>query len=159
MFGLVFVASIALAINAAVQPPSGTVLVASAQAGGVQIYDCARNPSGVWAWTLLEPVATLFDSSGKVFGAHSKGPAWLAADGSRVVADGKHPVGSVARPDSVPELLLNVTDMSGSGILSGVRYVQRVDTKGGAPPADGCDANHENARSAVHYSAIYQFYK
>src|SRR5579884_103247 len=98
-------------------------------------------------------------ADGTTFGSHSAGPTWTAADGSAVKADGAHPAMVVKRPDAVPALLLNVTTSTGNGVLSGVRFVRRDDTLGGVAPAGGCDAAHANARVAVHYSAIYTFYR
>jgi Protein of unknown function (DUF3455) len=37
--------------------------------------------------------------------------------------------------------------------------VRRADTEGGLPPASGCDAAHTGATTAVHYSAVYTFFR
>jgi hypothetical protein len=84
---------------------------------------------------------------------------WTALDGSQINADGKAPLGRVPRPGAIPELLLRVTRSSGSGVLVGVRFVQRIETVGGAPPSEGCDSSHADERRAVPYGATYRFFK
>ena len=61
-------------------------------------------------------------------------------------------------PASVPWLLLNVVSHAGNGALSKVTTIQRVHTRGGQPPAEGCDAAHVNAETKSSYTADYYFY-
>jgi hypothetical protein len=55
-------------------------------------------------------------------------------------------------------LLVNVVGHDGSGMLSSVTTVQRLNTKGGKAPASGCDAAHNGDEVRVSYSADYLFY-
>jgi hypothetical protein len=139
--------------------PAGTSVVREVQAGGAQVYACRASASGGYAWTLAGPKALLINDDGSDFGTHAYGPSWTAADGSTITADGAHPVATVARSQSVPALLLQVTSSRGDGVLSGVRFVRRAQTEGGLPPASGCDAAHVNATTATRYSAVYTFYR
>ena len=139
--------------------PPNTTVAREVQAGGAQVYGCRQAPDGTYGWTLIGPDAVLVDADGTTFGTHGAGPTWTAADGSSIKADGAHPVVVVKRSASVPALLLNVTSSTGTGALSGVRFVRRWDTEGGVAPATGCDASNANAHVAVHYSAIYTFYR
>ncbi|KAB2683641.1 DUF3455 domain-containing protein [Ochrobactrum intermedium] len=41
-------------------------------------------------------------------------------------------------PNSIPQLLLEVKSKAGNGFLSSVRYIQRVETAGGAAPTAPC---------------------
>jgi hypothetical protein len=97
-------------------------------------------------------------SSGKPLGKHYTGPTWEAADGSKVVGEvvAKHDA-----PDAsaIPWLLLRAKSTSGNGIFSVVTFVQRVQTIGGAPPANGCDSSQSGKESRVPYAAVYRFYK
>lgn len=62
-------------------------------------------------------------------------------------------------PDSVPWLLVTATGHSGDGVLSRVSSIQRIHTKGGAPPAvTGCNASRLNAEVKSGYTADYYFY-
>ncbi len=140
-------------------PPPGATMIQEVQAGGAQVYACRASATSGFAWTLLGPKAVLVNDDGSDFGTHSAGPKWSANDGSSITADGAHPVSRQARPNAVPGLVLTVTSTTGPGILSGARFVVRSDTAGGLPPSSGCDAAHENATVASHYSAIYTFYR
>ncbi|MGP6191144.1 MAG: DUF3455 domain-containing protein [Vulcanimicrobiaceae bacterium] len=139
--------------------PPGVAIVREVQGGGAQVYACRQAASGAYLWTLIGPKAVLIDDDGSDFGTHSAGPTWTAADGSSIVADSAHPLVKVDRAESVPSLLLTVTSSTGTGVLSGVRFVRRSDTKGGLAPLAGCDAAHLNATTAMHYSALYTFYR
>ncbi len=150
----------AAAEDSEIPAPAGAAVVREVQAGGAQVYACRTAAGGTYQWALVGPNAILVSADGTSFGTHSAGPTWTAADGSSVVADGAHPVAVVKRAAGVPALLLRVESSSlSAGVLSGVRFVRRWDTLGGVAPATGCDAAHANARIAVHYSAIYTFYR
>jgi hypothetical protein len=151
--------SAARAADPDIPAPPNSRVAREVQAGGAQVYGCRQTPDGTYAWTLIGPDAVLIDADGTTFGTHAAGPTWTAADGSAITADGTHPVVVVKRPGSVPALLLNVNSSTGTGALTGVRFVRRWDTEGGVAPATGCDAAHANARVAVHYSAVYTFYR
>jgi hypothetical protein len=138
--------------------PESEVLVLQAHATGSQIYVCQPGPDSKLAWILKAPEANLFDSKGTPIGKHFAGPAWKHNDGSEVV--GK----VVARQDSpdgdsIPWLLLTAANHSGDGVFSGVTTIQRIHTKGGQPPASGCDTPHRNTETKVDYSADYYFYR
>jgi hypothetical protein len=140
-------------------PPAGVTMVSEVQAGGAQIYACRASTAGTFGWSLIGPKAVLIGDDGSDFGTHSAGPTWTAVDGSSISADSTHPLAKIDRPQSVPALLLAVTSSRGNGVLSGVRFVRRAETQGGAAPASGCDAEHANATTAVRYSAVYTFYR
>ncbi len=149
----------ARAADSEIPAPADTVVVREVQAGGAQVYACRQAPAGTYGWTLAGPNALLVNADGTSFGTHSAGPTWTANDGSAIVADGAHPVTVVKRTGAVPALLRRVASSSGTGVLTGVRFVRRWDTLGGVAPEGGCDASHADARFAVHYSAIYTFYR
>jgi hypothetical protein len=140
-------------------PPPGATPVREVQAGGAQVYACRAAADGTYQWTLTGPKALLVNDDGSDFGTHGAGPSWTAADGSTIRADGAHPLAVVKRTGAVPALMLKVVSSNGSGLLTGVQYVRRADTEGGVAPARGCDAAHAGATTAVHYSAVYTFFR
>jgi hypothetical protein len=147
----------AAAIPENLRVPDGQPRLLRAAARGVQIYTCrakAAEPAA-FEWTLKAPEAELFDGAGANMGRHYAGPTWESADGSKVVGE---VVQRSAVPGTIPWLLLRAKDAEGTGALSGVKYIQRVDTAGGVAPASGCDADHAGAESRVEYSANYDFY-
>jgi hypothetical protein len=141
------------------EPPATVAPVLFAYAQGLQRYVCKpkEKAPGTFEWTLKEPQAKLYDVDNHEIGSHSAGPTWQLADGSKVVK--KNLIASVRalQSDAVPWLLVEV-ESSGKGALAGTRYVQRVDTVGGAAPAAGCDAAHAGATLDVDYRASYVFY-
>jgi hypothetical protein len=138
---------------AAIAAPGETV-VATWHAEGAQVYECKAGADGKLAWAFREPIATLL-SDGRTIGRHYAGPNWEHMDGSAVVgkAAGNAPG---ATPKDIPWLKLEVIASRGSGTLSGVTTVQRVNTQGGRH--DGACENGGTFYSAP-YAADYVFLK
>jgi hypothetical protein len=135
--------------------PAGQQLGFQAEARGVQIYEC--QPSGAEArWVLSAPEAELFDAAGNLAGKHFAGPTWELVDGSRVAATKLSE--ETKDPEAIPWLLLRATEHQGQGSLAAVTFVLRKNTRGGLPPASGCDAAHGGDVARVPYSALYVFY-
>ncbi|KYG20389.1 hypothetical protein SE92_09005 [Bradyrhizobium sp. AT1] len=132
----------------------GESLVLSVHAEGAQVYECKAGSDGKLAWAFREPIATLL-SEGKTVGRHFAGPNWELTDGSAVTAKaaGNAPG---ATPADIPWLKLEVTARRGSGTLTPVTTVQRIDTHGGKLEG-ACDKAGE-FKSAP-YSAEYVFLK
>ena len=126
-------------------------------ATGFQIYVCRPDANGKPSWTLKAPEAELFDEQGKVIGKHFGGPTWQLNDGSQIT--GKM-VAKVDAPDpgAIPWLLVTVTGHSGSGKLSGVTSIQRVNTVGGLAPTTECSESSGEVEFKSSYSADYYFY-
>jgi hypothetical protein len=132
----------------------GETVVATLHAEGAQVYECKAGADGKLAWAFREPIATLL-LDGKTVGRHYAGPNWEHMDGSAVVgkAAGSAPG---TTPKDIPLLKLEVVASRGSGALSGVTTVQRINTQGGRH--DGaCDK--VGALHSEPYSADYVFLK
>ena len=130
----------------------GEVVVLSVHAEGAQVYDCKAGADGKLAWAFREPIATLM-AEGKTIGRHYAGPNWEHVDGSAVVGkvSGNAP-GAMA--NDIPWLKLDVISKRGSGVLTSVTTVQRINTAGGK--LDGaCDK--AGATKSAPYSADYIF--
>ncbi|HET7885316.1 MAG TPA: DUF3455 domain-containing protein [Bradyrhizobium sp.] len=151
--GPVVSANAQTALPDAIAAPGETVVL-TVHAEGAQVYECKAGTDGKLTWVFREPIATLL-LDGKTIGRHYAGPNWEHVDGSAVTAKaaGNAP-GATA--DDIPWLKLQVTASRGSGVLSGVTTVQRINTKGGK--LDGaCDK--AGAFKSVPYSADYVFLK
>lgn len=133
---------------------SGETPVATIQAQGAQVYECKADPSGKLTWQFREPIAALYEQE-RTVGRHFAGPTWELADGSAVRAKvtGRAPGATV---NDIPLLRLEVTSHKGSGQLTDVTTIQRVNTKGGV--AQGSCAQAGTLLSAP-YSADYVFFK
>ena len=151
----VCVASTAASAASSIDPPQAE-RVLTTTASGVQVYSCEYDAQHRLGWVFKNPQATLYDTSGQALIRHSAGPSWEADDGSRIVGNviAQTPSETTA---SVPQLLLETHSTAASGMLSPVRYVQRVNTVGGVMPALPCSTEHELGDSP--YVANYIFYK
>ncbi|HZI55919.1 MAG TPA: DUF3455 domain-containing protein [Verrucomicrobiae bacterium] len=139
------------------QAPAGEELVLVARASGFQIYICHAEAEGKPAWVLKAPEAQLFDQQGKSIGRHFGGPTWQHNDGSQITAR-MAARADAPEPGTIPWLLLTVTGQTGSGVLSGVTTIQRINTVGGLAPAEGCTAANIEAEFKSSYTADYYFY-
>jgi hypothetical protein len=130
----------------------GETVVLSVHAEGAQVYECKAGTDGKLSWLFREPIATLM-ADGKTVGRHYAGPNWEDADGSAVTGKvlGNAP-GATA--NDIAWLKLEVIAHRGSGTLSSVTTVQRINTMGGQL-AGACD-KVGNTKS-VPYSADYVF--
>lgn len=155
LLGTLLVAASPVLADEPVPAPAGAKLAFEAEADGVQIYTCGKE------WVLKAPEANLFDKQGLQVATHFAGPTWKSSDGSSVVGE------LVSRADApadakgrgaIPWLLLKAKSHGGTGRMASIAFVRRVDTKGGAAPASGCDAAHVGAEVRVRYSALYQFF-
>ena len=137
----------------AVAAPNETV-VATVHAEGAQIYDCKAGADGKLVWQFREPIATLL-VDGKTVGRHFAGPSWELADGSAVTGKiaGR---AAGATPKDIPLLKLEAVAHHGTGQLTGVTTMQRLNTKGGVVEGP-CEA--AGAFLSVPYSADYRFLK
>jgi hypothetical protein len=137
----------------AVAAPNEAV-VATVHAEGAQIYDCKTDAGGKLDWQFREPIATLL-VDGKTVGRHFAGPSWELADGSAVTGKiAGRAAGATAK--DIPLLKLEATSHRGSGQLTGVTTIQRLNTKGGVVEGS-CDS--AGAFLSVPYSADYTFLK
>ena len=139
------------ALPDAIAAPGETVVL-SVHAEGAQVYECKAGADGKLAWAFREPIATLL-LDGKTVGRHYAGPNWEHVDGSAVAGKvaGSAPG---AAPNDIAWLKLGVISQRGSGVLTGVTTVQRINTRGGK--LDGaCDK--AGAFSSAPYSAEYVF--
>jgi hypothetical protein len=116
-------------LSAALDAP-GEAPVLKLHAAGAQVYECKADADGKLAWTFREPVATLM-IEGNTIGRHYRGPTFEHIDGGAVVIK---PIASMPSPDgkSIPWLKAEVVDKRGTGVLSEVTTVQRINTRGGA---------------------------
>ena len=135
----------------AVAAPNEAV-VATVHAEGAQVYDCKAGADGKLVWQFREPIATLL-VDGKTVGRHFAGPGWELADGSAVTGKiaGR---AAGATPKDIPLLKLEAVSHRGSGQLTGVTTIQRLNTKGGVVEGS-CEA--AGTFLSVPYSADYTF--
>ena len=146
------------ALPEAVRVPVGAKMVTSTTGVGEITYECRekKDMAGQYEWAFVGPVATLYGGDKKPVGKYYAGPTWEAADGSKVT--GKQVAVAPTSPGNIPLQLVRADPAMGIGAMNGVSYIQRLNTKGGVPPAMPCDAIAKGGRQAVAYEADYVFY-
>jgi hypothetical protein len=130
----------------------GETIVLTVHAEGAQVYECKAGNDGKLAWAFREPVATLI-ANDKIVGRHYAGPTWELTDGSAVA--GKVAANAPgATPNDIAWLRLDAVSRRGSGTLSNVTTVQRINTVGGKLD-DACDRPGDSR--SMPYTADYVF--
>ena len=144
----------------AVQVPAGNKVAMQSVGVGDITYQCSpkKDMAGQFEWVFVGPDAKLNDRSGKQVGKYFGPPAtWESMDGSKLT--GAQVAVAPAGTGNIPSQLVKGNPAMGSGAMSGVTYIQRVNTMGGAAPASACDAANAGAKQVVKYQADYIFYK
>ena len=143
----------------AIKVSATEVLSLTANAKGVQIYECRpmKDDATRYEWAIKAPEADLFDQQGKKIGRHYGGPTWESSDGSKVVGELKSREPSTDA-NAIPWLLLAARQHEGNGALSRVSSIQRLETVGGKAPAGDADSSSAGQEMRVPYTAVYYFY-
>lgn len=146
------------ALPEAVRAPTGSKQMMATTGVGEITYECREKAgaAGQYEWAFVGPVATLYGGDKKMVGKYYAGPTWEAADGSKVT--GKQVAISPSSPGNIPMQLVKADPAMGAGAMTGVGYIQRLNTKGGVAPAMACDAMGKGKRQVVAYEADYVFY-
>jgi len=144
-----------------VRVPAGQKLVMATSGVGEITYECRekKDMAGQHEWAFVAPVATLYGADRKAVGKYYAGPTWEANDGSKVT--GKQVAVAAAAAGSIPLQLVKAEPPmapTGAGAMTGISYIQRLNTKGGVAPAIACDAASKGKRQQVAYEADYVFY-
>jgi hypothetical protein len=123
------------ALPEAVRVPAGQKQMMSTWASGEITYECREKAgmAGQHEWAFVGPVATLYSGDKKMVGKYYAGPTWEAADGSKVT--GKQVAIAPATPGSIPLQLVKAEPAMGQGAMTGVNYIQRLNTNGGVAGA------------------------
>ena len=148
------------ALPAAVQVPAGQRVAMETVGVGEITYECKARAgmADAFEWVFVGPKAALNDRSGKTVGSYFGPPAtWAWLDGSKLTA-----TQLAVAPGGAGNLalqLVKANPATGQGAMSGVSYIQRVQTRGGVDPASACAAANAGARQIVAYQADYIFWK
>jgi Protein of unknown function (DUF3455) len=137
-------------------------VVAALRGVGKQVYDCDTTAK---KYVFREPMAGLFTSRGIPVGIHDAipgtGPFWSNLDGSKVVGStstANPDFKSVAAPNSARDInwlkIPAINNFGVGGTFSNVKFIQRIDTRGGQPPTS-CTTP---STVAVDYTTNYVFW-
>lgn len=141
-----------------VRVPAGNVLKLETVGIGEITYECRekKDMAGAFEWAFVVPVATLVDMKKATVGKYYGGPTWEANDGSKVT--GKQLAVAPAGAGNIPLQLVKADPAMGNGAMTGVSYIQRLETRGGVAPSATCDAASKGVKQQVKYEAKYAFY-
>ena len=137
------------ALPEAIRAPGETVVM-TLHGVGAQIYDCKSGADGKLLWEFREPVATLL-RDGKTVGQHYAGPSWELQDGSVLVGKVAARAPGKSAGD-IPWLKLEIASRRGSGQLTPITTIQRINTSGGVA-SGACDK--AGALLSVPYATDY----
>lgn len=142
-----------------VRVPAGHVETMETVGVGEITYECRekKDMAGAFEWAFVAPVAVLNDMQKKAVGKYYAGPTWEANDGSKVT--GKQVAVAPASAGNIPLQLVKAEPAMGKGAMTGVSYIQRLETRGGVAPTVACDMATKGAKQQVAYQAKYVFYK
>jgi hypothetical protein len=149
----------AVAVPEKLNPGAGESLAMVVAARGVQIYECRprKDQAGVYEWAFVAPEADLFDGRGRKVGRHYAGPHWEAVDGSKILGTVRERVDAPVA-GAIPWLLLTAKSVGPDGAFSRITSVQRVNTRGGAPPTTDCSQATAGTPARIEYTADYDFF-
>ena len=146
------------ALPTAVTVPPGHEHAMTLRAKGALNYECRPVPgmSGAYGWVLLATDASLLHWSGLRVGRVYAGPTWSYRDGSRLT--GQLRASSPAGGGHLPVQLWETRSTGKPGEFGGVKYVQRLNAKGGAPEK-GCDAAAVGRGQSLPFEADFAFHR
>ena len=147
-------------VPSAIAVPTGHKMAFTLKGAGLLNYECRAKsdaPGGA-EWVLASPDAALKDRNDALVGKYYGGPTWEHGDGSKVT--GKQLATSPApTAGNIPWQLVQANPTTGAGTLSGVTYIQRINTNAGVAPSEPCSATAAGKKAQVRYAADYVFYK
>ncbi|WP_447045627.1 DUF3455 domain-containing protein [Vreelandella sp. H-I2] len=140
-----------------VQVPGGNTVALETVGVGAITYMCETKDDGNMGWVFKGPHAALNDSEGTQVGSYYGPPAtWEALDGSKIT--GTQLATATNGDGNIPLQLVEANPAEGEGAMTGVSYIQRLNTQGGVAPDVACDMDHEGAIAVVTYQADYHFW-
>jgi Protein of unknown function (DUF3455) len=148
------------ALPEAVKVPAGHKVALESVGVGEITYECREKSAaaGQFEWVFVGPSAVLKDRAGKAIGSYYGPPAtWASMDGSKLT--GTQVAVAPSAAGNIPLQLVKANPATGQGAMSGVMYVQRVDTRGGVAPASACGMDTKGKKEIVKYQADYIFWK
>ncbi|MEN9560678.1 MAG: hypothetical protein RLZZ502_1889 [Pseudomonadota bacterium] len=111
-----------------------------------------------YVWQFVGPDAKLLDREGVQVGTYTGPPTYFQLkDGSGTSANGMRVSSNGA--GNLTLQILEAHSSNGNGALTGVKFIQRINTKGGAAPANGCTVQNTGAEQKVQFQADYIYWR
>lgn len=138
--------------------PAGNYVAWRTSGQGLITYECRLSylSGPKLSWVVAGADATLGDS--KEAGMYTSPPeSWQSNDGSSVT--GLDVVRARVGTERLYDQLVIANPASGAGLLSGVTYIQRIISDGGATPARPCNKSSIGEKMTSPYHAEFVFWK
>jgi hypothetical protein len=148
-------------LTESIRVPAGNVVALETTGVGVLNYECSKNVAGTGqiGWTLVSPKADLIDRTGKNVGTYGGPPAtWTHMDGSSVIGTQIALAPTIGGNNIAMQLSKGNPGLT-SGAMTGVTYIQRINTKGGQDLSRACAAADLGDKLTLPYQADYIFWK
>jgi len=130
-----------------VKVPDGNMVAMETVGVGEITYACEAK-EGDYAWVFKGPDAKLNDADGNQVGSYYGPPAtWEASDGSKIT--GTQLATAPGGDGNIPFQLVEANPAEGKGHMTGVTYMQRLNTQGGVASDMACSADNEGAEEIV----------
>lgn len=137
-------------------PPSDTSEAFRLEASGEQVFRCQIDARG-WFWKFETPNAYLFDPlTNQAVAKHGFNFTFVHNDGSKLQT--KILATNSLNPSDLPEALFTVNQSTPYGKFSQIKYIQRINTKGGIPLSK-CTKEKRGQLARIPFSAEFVFYK
>ncbi|MGZ5073951.1 MAG: DUF3455 domain-containing protein [Usitatibacter sp.] len=146
-------------LNPRLLPPPDEIPAFALSGSGVHVYECRQSfvDPDKYVWSFVAPDATLYDGSREA--ARMTTPNLLESSADRTSVSGFVRTLQPAGGANLPWALMQARPVGEDGLFAGVTSIQRVNTRGGAAPPNGCDADNAGQEARVAYSADYYFYR
>ncbi len=136
--------------------PENGIAVLDLNGTGHQQFQCVSDAKGRY-WKFISPKADLFDANGRKVLSQGAEFTFRAPDGS-VLTSKLIRWDEKADPNNVRSVLFQTNGHGKTGILTGVRWVKRIEGKGGIP-LTRCSASQLGGFLQVPFTARYVFYR
>ena len=140
-----------------VNPPENSKLALRLDASGEQVFRCIHDMKG-WFWHFETPNAYLFNpETGQAVAKHGYRFSFVHNDGSKIASSR---ITGIAQGDgkNLPDALFSVTSPASHGTFLGVRYIQRLNAKGGIPQTK-CTPARQGQLNKVPFEAQFIFWR
>ncbi|HIU36976.1 MAG TPA: DUF3455 domain-containing protein [Candidatus Aphodousia faecigallinarum] len=140
-----------------VNPPENATPALRLDASGEQIFRCVHDMKG-WFWRFETPNAYLFNpATGQAVAKHGYRFSFVHNDGSKIASSR---ITSIKPGDgkNLADALFQVTSPANHGTFVGIRYIQRLNAKGGIPQVK-CTPAREGKLNRVPFEAEFVFWR
>ncbi len=139
-------------------PPGNRVAMETVGVGEIT-YQCRakQGSANAYEWAFAGPKARLNRRDGTTVGSYYGPPTtWESTDGSKIT--GTQVAVAPAGPGNIPYQLVKTNPAMGKGAMTGVTYIQRLETQGGVAPTLPCGPGNAGENKIVQYQADYIFW-